>query len=44
MQIAIASVCTGSQPPYDAGSPAKAPEAIVASQRASSRFVPTGHG
>jgi putative intracellular protease/amidase len=31
------------QPPYDAGSPAKAPEAIVASQRASSRFILTGH-
>jgi putative intracellular protease/amidase len=32
------------QPPYDAGSPAKAPEAIVASQRASSRFILTGQG
>ena len=32
------------QPPYDAGSPAKAPEAIVASQRASSRFILTSQG
>ena len=27
------------QPPYDAGSPAKAPEAIVAQLRANSRFI-----
>lgn len=32
------------QPPYDAGSPAKAPEAIVASLRAGSRFTLTGQG
>lgn len=32
------------QPPYDAGSPAKAPEAIVASLRAGSRFFLTSQG
>jgi putative intracellular protease/amidase len=30
------------QPPYDAGSPAKAPERIVAAQRRASRFILTG--
>jgi putative intracellular protease/amidase len=30
------------QPPYDAGSPAKAPEEIVARQRSMSRFILTG--
>jgi putative intracellular protease/amidase len=30
------------QPPYDAGSPAKAPDGIVAAQRSRSRFVLTG--
>jgi hypothetical protein len=30
------------QPPYDAGSPAKAPAQIVARLRAGSRFVPAG--
>jgi putative intracellular protease/amidase len=32
------------QPPYDAGSPAKAPEAIVAQHRANSRFIRSGQG
>jgi putative intracellular protease/amidase len=31
------------QPPYDAGSPAKAPEQIVDRLRAASRFILTGH-
>src|SRR5262249_31966481 len=32
------------QPPDDAGPPAKAPEGIVAQQRASSRFILSGQG
>jgi transcriptional regulator GlxA family with amidase domain len=32
------------QPPYDAGSPAKAPVDIVAAQRRRSRFILTGQG